>query len=396
MAKRPDSQRRFSGNHPLSSKDAGSKTMPASAAAHGHRPKVNAAEIAESVEADLEDLVFDLDTPQPSGAEGFDERIAEAAETGVEVLTIIYEGTTYKFARRVVPHGDIETQTKVDPRNERQQHWLKPISLGRLARTIKRRGQIFPALCYRDKKGVIWVIDGSRRRKACILGGSDFIAYVCDSEFPAELVSLLSSEANEHQAPSLIERGISWLQEMDRDALEQKDIASKYKLNAATVSIGVKGAKLPRDIVDLFPSPSGIGRDMITKLHKLLDGLDTETLSKVYEHFKPEVETIDTESMNESACNQKAYALLDVSVQKSVAKANNVKDMYRVNQGFGAKSMRGSFKVTSTGKATLTMTKPSRSGAYEAVKAIAGEYLKEDADLLALIEERISKSGGEE
>ncbi|MGP4131779.1 ParB N-terminal domain-containing protein [Pantoea tagorei] len=70
-------------------------------------------------------------------------------------------------------HDDIEAQTYVDAAvNGRDQAFLTPESVSDISRTIKLQ-QFFPAIG-REVNGRIEVLDGSRRRAACLYNGTPF------------------------------------------------------------------------------------------------------------------------------------------------------------------------------------------------------------------------------
>ena len=409
MAKRSAKAAKFSPFHPLSSNDTVEKdksttakdkpVMSASARVVGQREKINMDELAADIQNDLEeldDLVFDLDSSPTADELPFNEMLSDAAEAGQESITIIHDSVKYLFYRKVIKHCDIEKLTKVDPNNERQQKWLNRFSLNRLVQRIRKRGQIFPALCYKDADGVIWVIDGSRRRYACLLAERDYIMYVCDTPFPPELVRQLSTEANEHLEPSLIERGYCWLEEMEQDGCEQKDIAQRHNQSVTTVNFAIKGASLPRAIVDLYPSPASIGREMIAKKHKLLSELTPEQITAVVTQFEQEVGDISVDAVNLSAANKEAFNRLTTIVEKELNLTNQRKSAELVvNKPFGNKNVCGKFRVTAAGKATLTMTNPNLKAIYEALEALAGQYLSDDDSLLSMIQERVKPQGEE-
>ncbi len=76
-------------------------------------------------------------------------------------------GQAATFVRQLIPHDNIEERTFIDPQiNGRDQATLTEESVKDISRTITLQ-QFFPAIG-RMREGRIEIMDGSRRRAACL------------------------------------------------------------------------------------------------------------------------------------------------------------------------------------------------------------------------------------
>lgn len=99
---------------------------------------------------------------------------------GTKTFTL-KSGRRAKFLLTVVLSGEIESRTFVDPAvNGRDQSLLTPESVSDISRTIKLQ-QFFPAIG-RMVGERIEVLDGSRRRAACIFNETKFEILVTKDE----------------------------------------------------------------------------------------------------------------------------------------------------------------------------------------------------------------------
>ena len=100
-----------------------------------------------------------------------DSAIANMIDSSSQSRTFtLKSGAKATFVRQLILHDDIETRTTVDPQiNGRDQSTLTPESLQEITRTITLQ-QFFPAIG-RINGDQIEIMDGSRRRAACIRAG---------------------------------------------------------------------------------------------------------------------------------------------------------------------------------------------------------------------------------
>ena len=90
-----------------------------------------------------------------------------------ERVFVLRSGKEARFVLTKILHDDIEAQTYIDSTvNGRDQSLLTPESISDIARTITLQ-QFFPAIG-REVNNRIEILDGSRRRAACIFNGMPF------------------------------------------------------------------------------------------------------------------------------------------------------------------------------------------------------------------------------
>lgn len=130
----------------------------------------------------------------------------EAAKENAQVIELAVAGEdTVSFELRRIPAKDVEKKTVVFAENAREQSFLNEHALADILVTLKERGQQYPAVGRMTKDGKIEVLDGSRRRKSCILAEQDFLIYVAEN-IDTQHAKFLSDVANAHKPLSLYEK----------------------------------------------------------------------------------------------------------------------------------------------------------------------------------------------
>jgi len=188
------------------------------------------------------------------------------SETEGERVFTLKSGTQARFTLTKILHDDIETQTFVDAAvNGRDQSFLTPESISDISRTIKLQ-QFFPAIG-REVEGRIEILDGSRRRAACIFNGTPFEVLITKDELTladARQLAVYIQTAKEHTLRELGKR----LKLMYPDDMNQADIAAAEGLSPAKVTRAFQAASVPDEIISVFPSVSELS---ITDYQTLLE-----------------------------------------------------------------------------------------------------------------------------
>lgn len=207
-------------------------------------------------------------TPQEAQA-------AAKAQAQIIELTVAGESTvTFELVR--VASKDIEQATVVFAQNAREQAFLNSHALADILDTLRTRGQQYPAVGRRLADGTIEVLDGSRRRKSCLIAEQDFLVYVAEG-ITTEHAKFLSDVANAHKPLSLYEKGKEMQAQLDSGAAEdQKALAKMFQCSEALVSGALKAASLPLALLQAYPNVVELGRPTIVKLHKQFNELTTE------------------------------------------------------------------------------------------------------------------------
>ena len=163
-------------------------------------------------------------------------------------------------------HVDFDAQTFVEAAvNGRDQAFLTPESVSDISRTIKLQ-QFFPAIG-REVDGRIEVLDGSRRRAACLYNGTPFEVLVTKNELSlsdARQLAIDIQTAKEHTLRELGKR----LMVMYPESMNQSEIARAEGLSAAKISRAFQAASVPDELIGLFPSVSDLS---INDYQTLLD-----------------------------------------------------------------------------------------------------------------------------
>ncbi|MBE5254190.1 MAG: ParB/RepB/Spo0J family partition protein [Enterobacterales bacterium endosymbiont of Blomia tropicalis] len=197
------------------------------------------------------------------GNSNFSKMLSETESVRVFVLK---SGAEARFVLTRVLHDDIEEQTYIDAAvNGRDQAFLTPESVSDISRTIKLQ-QFFPAIG-REVNGRVEVLDGSRRRAACIYNDTPFEVLVTKDELTladARQLAIDIQTAKEHTLRELGKR----LKLMYPENLNQSEIAAAEGISAAKVTRAFQAASVPDEIMGVFPSVSDLS---IADYQTLLD-----------------------------------------------------------------------------------------------------------------------------
>lgn len=176
------------------------------------------------------------------------------SESDSERVFTLKSGAQARFVLTKFLHDDIEAQTFVDAAvNGRDQAFLTRESVSDISRTIKLQ-QFFPAIG-REVDGRTEILDGSRRRAACLYNGATFEVLVTRDALSLSDARQLATDiqtAREHTLRELGKR----LKLMYPADMNQSDIAAAEGLSAAKVTRAFQAAAVPEEIIAVFPSVS--------------------------------------------------------------------------------------------------------------------------------------------
>ena len=181
-------------------------------------------------------------------------RMLEGSE-GTKTFTL-KSGRQAKFLLTVVLSGEIESRTFVDPAvNGRDQSLLTPESVSDISRTIKLQ-QFFPAIG-RMVGERIEVLDGSRRRAACIFNETKFEILVTKDEISladARQLAIDIQTAREHTLRELGKR----FEVMYGKNMTKEEIARAENISKAKVTRAFQAAAVPDEMIAVFPVASDL------------------------------------------------------------------------------------------------------------------------------------------
>ncbi|QZX98144.1 ParB/RepB/Spo0J family partition protein (plasmid) [Pantoea alfalfae] len=176
------------------------------------------------------------------------------SESDSERVFTLKSGAQARFVMTKFLHDDIEAQTFVDAAvNGRDQAFLTRESVSDISRTIRLQ-QFFPAIG-REVDGRTEILDGSRRRAACLYNGTAFEVLVTRDALSLSDARQLAADiqtAREHTLRELGKR----LKLMYPADMNQSDIAAAEGLSAAKVTRAFQAATVPEEIIAVFPSAS--------------------------------------------------------------------------------------------------------------------------------------------
>jgi ParB/RepB/Spo0J family partition protein len=163
---------------------------------------------------------------------------------------------------------DILSKTKVHTKNKRKQQYLTRLSLAPLIKSLIKNNQVSPALARIEDDGSLTIIFGSRRRMGTHFAEKEFVV-LASKDLTDDIAEEISDAENVSEDISLIERGHLWLDVQTNEGLSSRAISTEFedsKVSHTVIAAGILGAKLPIEIVKLYPSTNTIGRQTISKL----------------------------------------------------------------------------------------------------------------------------------
>ncbi|MGU3489426.1 ParB family protein [Enterobacter bugandensis] len=219
---------------------------------------------------------------------------------GEEKVFTLKSGNYAKFTFSTIFNGEIEEKTFVDPAvNGRDQRYITPESVSDITRTINLQ-QFFPAIG-RVVGGRIEVLDGSRRRAACIFSGAQFEMLVTEDEISIEDARQLAKDIQTAREHTLREIGQRY-QLMYANGMSKDEIARVEGVSPASVSRAFQAASVPAEMVALFPVINELSLADYQQLLKISEGLDSKvmSLSDLIETVQNDINTAKVENLSKS------------------------------------------------------------------------------------------------
>lgn len=172
---------------------------------------------------------------------------------------------------KVIAHNEIEKSTQVYGKNRRVQALLNEKSVADILPAIKEDGRNqHPALLW-EQGDMSLVLAGSRRRKACILGGADYLV-LSSSDFSEQDAKVLAVSSDQYIAPSLWELGQAY-QQTRNDLIQQgkkgsyREIAVIEGVSHTAIADAIKAyEQISADVIALYPTANHVGREVAKKL----------------------------------------------------------------------------------------------------------------------------------
>lgn len=198
------------------------------------------------------------------------------SETENARIFVLKSGAEARFTLTKILHDDIEAHTYVDPAiNGRDQTCLTPESVSDISRTITLQ-QFFPAIG-REVEGRIEVLDGSRRRAACLYSGMPFEVLITRDALTLADARQLAIDIQTAREHTLRELGMR-LKTMYPADMTRAEIAAAEGLSPAKVTRAFQAAEVPDALVALFPSLTDLA---ISDYQALLESAEKAQLNAI-------------------------------------------------------------------------------------------------------------------
>lgn len=178
---------------------------------------------------------------------------------------------TIRLTCKLILNKDIKEKSSVYNKNRRVQSLLTDKSVADIVTSIQADGRNqHPALTWLNE-GKEVVLAGSRRRKACMISGADYLV-LSSPDFNDEDAKILAVSSDQYIAPSLWELGQAYAQtKQELQALGKKgsyrEIAQIEGVSHTAIADAIKAHELlPEAVLSLYPTANFVGREVAKKL----------------------------------------------------------------------------------------------------------------------------------
>lgn len=142
--------------------------------------------------------------------------------------------------------SDIETKSRIPTQNFRIQELLTADSLDDLADL--KETQTSPCLCYKSDDGIIFFIDGSRRRARAIMDDCALEYELIEDRLTENEIEALVLTADNHKPVSNYEYGKYYGELLAKSDLNQKEFAKTKGISEVKLTKCLKAFKVPKPI----------------------------------------------------------------------------------------------------------------------------------------------------
>lgn len=191
----------------------------------------------------------------------------------IKIFTL-KSGKQAKFVKTIVLSGEIESKTFVDTSvNSRDQTMLSRESVSDISRTITLQ-QFFPAIG-REINGRIEILDGTRRRAACIYNNVKLEVLVTKDDIDLADARQLAKDIQTAREHSLRELG-KRLEVTYGTSVTREEIALAENLSPAKVTRAFQAASVPDEMIAVFPVINDISLSDYQFLLKLTEEVNKD------------------------------------------------------------------------------------------------------------------------
>ncbi|MGV7963688.1 ParB/RepB/Spo0J family partition protein [Photorhabdus tasmaniensis] len=288
-------------------------------------------------------------------------------------------GKKETFAQRVIFSGDIENKTFVNPDiNPRDQSKLTEESLWDILETIGDQ-QYFPAIG-RLVDGKIEILDGSRRRAACIIKRVKFDVLVTDENISLADARALSKAIQTAKEHSIREKGFRYLA-MVSTGHSQESISKIENISQASVSRAIQAASVSQGLIDLFPDLNEL---VYADYKYLLDITEAQSMPQTLQELETQLKSLKNEAEGEYGARLDKDAIIKL-IKRHVSEKKEPKKAAPKFEPIVK------FKDSKT-TAKVRMDKEKRTLSYE-FKRLSSETQKRIQDAITeILEAEVGKS----
>lgn len=196
-------------------------------------------------------------------------------------------GREVVFTRVIIEAADVNEKTSVFFLNERDQDLLNEHGVSDILPSIKQNGiNDFEAFARPIECGYE-LADGSRRRRACVLGNASMALW--SAELSDREMEYLSESGNKHKQASVYEKGLvykRWIAEGRFTSI--KDINRETGIDRRKLQRCIHAAELPKWLVAAYKTPNDMSVDASAQLYSIItqETLPIELLKKRVEGCK--------------------------------------------------------------------------------------------------------------
>ena len=225
--------------------------------------------------------------------------------------------------------AEIESKTRVDEENARNQDDLSREALADIIDSIKRV-QLYPAVGYAND-GYDSTVDGSRRRMSAILEDCDFQMEVADQHLTPDEAAEIVALSEKKQKLSDRDWGRFYQAKFDKlvkdgTALTQEEFAKQHNVSVGTMSRYLNAHSVPEELYGLFWAPGSINTvalsNRLIRINKAItkDGHELEqVINTAQEHIEKRFDDMDLESPDEHT--ELVFTVLNEQLAKKPKKA---------------------------------------------------------------------------
>ena len=196
--------------------------------------------------------------------------VQKAHQKQPEIELNFGHGVKALFKLITIQPEDIESKTTVYRGNARIQSALNAFTLRDLLPSVRTNGMTFPAIGRQLPDGTYEVLDGSRRRMACLLARQPYYLYITNSSLINESnAQYLSDVANVHKQLSQYEQGRRY-SELLKSGLSLEDVARQEGISKPKVCQARDAYELPEAFYHAHASGFELGRPRITSYRNML------------------------------------------------------------------------------------------------------------------------------